>query len=179
MKVPHWESWCVGLPRSPPRHRGRGLSGTGGSVHPVLELLRGDVCPGGVREVLGSVKKPCPRWRCPRPTLLLQPGRKVISPSHRAETFDSPALVAVSMFNPVCPERERLCLELATAGNGKQGIVSHWIPRSSTAPTADGAADARGQGYSRPGARHPLWHKTVDKRPPSVPFGQQTKLVRN
>ena len=129
IEVLHWESCCVWLRRSPLCRRGGGLSGMGGSVHPVLELLRGDVHPREAREVLGSGRKPCPGLEMPLadPTPAA-PGKKSSPPV----TGQRPLIYCTCDhdLNPSCPKTERLCLELGTASNGKQGIVSRWIPHS-------------------------------------------------
>lgn len=65
LKALHWESCCVRLQRSLLCHRGGGLSGRERSLHPVLELLRGDGHPREALGVLGSGRKPCPRLEMP------------------------------------------------------------------------------------------------------------------
>lgn len=105
---------------------GGGLRGTGGSMHLILERLRGDIHPREAWEVLGSGRKPCPGMEMPPadPTPAARGKNHLLQSLGR--DLRSIALVTTTLFNPSGPKTERLCL--GTAGDGKQGIVSPLDP---------------------------------------------------
>lgn len=69
---------------------GVGLSGTewGGPCTSFWSICEGIYIPGRPGRCWAVGESPVLGWRCPRPTQLPQPGGKIISSSHWAETSD-------------------------------------------------------------------------------------------